>query len=433
MWHSAFEREKCSSPTEEESITDQLIRAKLCLFAPRKVKSSTPYLSQTELSIIRILKMSDTPLSLASHVSKYECSLCLKRYKRREHLLRHISSHTSQRPHQCNSCQGTFQRADVLKRHLKSCNGTSSRANTRRRACDRCVRCVRQKKACSSHQPCHGCVKRGAECWYSTDSGPVAMPEGEDIEKLTPRDPEGNPPVMGLTPPDLNTMMPWEFTVEKPQEYDRNPKDTSIDTDPTQYSSPSGKGLPELTPDTPGDVEPTTVNEIARESLRFLNKFTSNTGLVSSFDCGTHKQREQLSVELDRHISSQLQQRIMSLPALSMEVPPPLILEAISDTSSTDELPLDWFNDPLSLKTHEILLLIEEVVTIKPRNSSVSLDWSPTLKSACLRFFSPSNIRRFLGFYWAIWHPNVNFVHRPTFDSLSAKPTLVAAMALIGM
>lgn len=374
--------------------------------------------------------MPDTPLSLESHVSRYECSLCPKRYKRREHLHRHISSHTSQRPHQCNLCQGNFQRADVLKRHLKTCSGISSRANTRRRACDRCVR---QKKACSSHQPCHGCVKRGAECWYSSDPGPAAKPEGEGTEKLTPRDPEVNPPVLGPMTPDLNAITPWGFTVEKSQEFNTSPKNTLIDTNLTQYSSPSWKGLSALTPDTPTDLAPTPVNEIARESLRFLNKFTSNTGLVSSFDCGTYEQREQLSVELDRHISSQLQQRIMSLPALSMDVPPPLILEAISDTSSTDELSLDWFNDPLSLKTHEILLLIEEVVTIKPRTSSVTLDWSPALRSACLRFFAPSNIRRFLGFYWAIWHPNVNFVHRPTFDSLSAKPTLVAAMALIGM
>jgi hypothetical protein len=84
------------------------------------------------------------------------------------------------------------------------------------------------------------------------------------------------------------------------------------------------------------------------------------------------------------------------------------------------------------LKTHEILLLIEEVVMVKPRNSSVTLDWSPALKDACLHFFSPPNLRRFLGFYWAIWHPNVNFVHRPTFDPLAAKPTVLAAMALIG-
>lgn len=362
-------------------------------------------------------------------VPKYECSLCFKRYKRREHLFRHISSHTSQRPYQCNSCNGAFQRADVLKRHLRTCDGGVSKANTRRRACDRCVR---QKKACSSHQPCQSCAKRGTQCWYPTDSGSAARSNNGNTETPTRRDPEINTQVMGQTPPASNTMMPWAFTVEELQNFGTGPINTFFDPSSAQYSSPDWQEFPALAPETPAIFETPPSNERPRQSLHFLGKFTSNTGLVSSFDCGTHEQREQLAAELERHISSQLQHRIMSLPALSMDVPPPMILETISDTSSTDEFPLDWFNDPLSLKTHEILLLIEEVVTIKPRNSSVTLDWSPALKSACLQFFSPSNIRRFLGFYWAIWHPNVNFVHRPTFDPLAAKPTVVGAMALIG-
>jgi hypothetical protein len=365
--------------------------------------------------------MSTEALPNDPEAPKYECSLCSKRYKRREHLFRHISSHTSQRPYECHSCNGAFQRADVLKRHLRTCDGGVSRANTRRRACNRCVR---QKKACSSHQPCQGCAKRGAVCWYPTDSGPAR--QNENTEK-TPTDPEIKQ-AMGPTPSASTSMMPWGFSVEELQNFSTSPINTFLDTGSAQYSS-AGWDFP-LLPKSPAMFE-APPNE-RQQSLHFLGKFTSNTGLVSSFDCGTYAQREQLSAELNRHISSQLQQRIMSLPALSTDVPSPLILETISDASSVDEYPLDWFNDPLSLKTHEILLLVEEVVTIKPRNSAVTLDWSPTLKSACLQFFSPSNIRKFLGFYWAIWHPNVNFVHRPTFDPLAIKPTVLAAMALIG-
>jgi hypothetical protein len=98
----------------------------------------------------------------------------------------------------------------------------------------------------------------------------------------------------------------------------------------------------------------------------------------------------------------------------------------------TDSLPASWIDDPLSLKTHQILLLVKEVVMIKPRNSAVTLDWSPVLEQICLQFFSPSNLRKFLQLYWSIWHPNVNFVHRPSFDPLSAKPSILATMALIG-
>jgi hypothetical protein len=227
-------------------------------------------------------------------------------------------------------------------------------------------------------------------------------------------------------------MMPWGLTMEDLQNLGTSPVNTFFDPASIQYPSAGWPDFSALAPEPHATFEPPVAHNTPRKSLHFLDKFTSHTGLVSSFDCGTLEQREQVAASLDRQISSQLQQRIMAMPALGMDMQSPLLLESLSDSSSTSDIPLDWFNDPLSLKTHEILLLIEEVVTIKPRNSAVTLDWSSALKDACLQFFSPSNIRRFLALYWAIWHPNVNFVHRPTFDLLAAKPTLLAAMALIG-
>ncbi|KAJ5154309.1 uncharacterized protein N7500_009748 [Penicillium coprophilum] len=360
---------------------------------------------------------------------KYECTLCLKRYKRREHLFRHISSHTSQRPYQCKSCDGAFQRADVLKRHLRTCDGGTSRASTRRRACDRCVR---QKKGCSSHQPCHSCAKRGALCCYSTDTGPSSQQDQNNSTNNTLKDLDLNLQSTDPPPSTSNTMMPWGFTMEDLQNFGTSPIDTYFDPAPLQNNSPVWPEFLALASESPAVVEMPASSDSPRKSLHFLDKFTSHTGLVSSFDCGTHEQREQIAASLDQQSLSPLKQRTSSLATFSMNIPSPLAWDNISDTSSASNLPLDWLDDPLSLKTHEILLLIEEVVTIKPRNSSVTLDWSSALKNACVRFFSPSNIRRFLGFYWAIWHPNVNFVHRPTFDMLAAKPTLLAAMALMG-
>jgi len=42
------------------------------------------------------------------------------------------------------------------------------------------------------------------------------------------------------------------------------------------------------------------------------------------------------------------------------------------------------------------------------------------------------NLQKYLELYWAIWHPNVNFVHRPTFNPIVCKSILLASMALIG-
>ena len=166
--------------------------------------------------------------------------------------------------------------------------------------------------------------------------------------------------------------------------------------------------------------------------LRFLDCFTSKTGFVDSFDCGTLEQREQVvgSLELDSRFneSPQSLSNISALDKLHQDIVSPSALNALTATGDQ----LSWLYDPVSLQTHQILLLVKEVVTVKPRNSAVTLDWSSALENACLRFFAPANIQKFLALFWAAWHPNVNFVHRPTFDPRSTKPVTLATMVLIG-
>ncbi|CAI4215875.1 unnamed protein product [Parascedosporium putredinis] len=95
----------------------------------------------------------------------YNCQVCEKRYKRREHLQRHRASHKVSRPHQCACCDRTFQRLDVLKRHARTCEARAvGLLPQRRRACDYCVR---QKKACTADQPCRNCERLAIECCYS--------------------------------------------------------------------------------------------------------------------------------------------------------------------------------------------------------------------------------------------------------------------------
>ncbi|KAJ5766634.1 uncharacterized protein N7511_004250 [Penicillium nucicola] len=378
--------------------------------------------------------MSDSDNLLGDHpdsAQKYQCSVCLKQYKRREHLFRHFSSHTSQRPYQCTSCDGAFQRADVLKRHLRTCDSGVSRSNPRRRACDRCVR---QKKACSSHQPCLSCAKRGVACWYPNNTGTPAQSSTPVQRKASNAESIPSHELDHAQP--LNMTTPWGLAQEDLPLFGASPVDTLFDTAQPQRPSPTWQDLLDLSPEAQSLSESSVLNAGNRSSLHFLDKFTSNTGLVMSFDCGTHEQRELVAASIDRELMSHVPQATapgLSLPLdLGSVIPSSSILEDTLEKCLRDDFPLTWLNDPLSLKTHEILLLIEEVVTIKPRNSSVTLDWSPALKKACLQFFSPPNIRRYLCFYWAIWHPNVNFVHRPTFDPLAAKPTVLAAMALIG-
>jgi hypothetical protein len=156
-------------------------------------------------------------------------------------------------------------------------------------------------------------------------------------------------------------------------------------------------------------------------TFHFLDNFTKRSGLVESFDCGTFEQRVQVVssfLETEGHVA-----KTTNFDTTLAHVDPAMhhTLLHIAD------LP-----DPLIIQTHQILLDVKEVVTVKPRNSVVSLEWSTILEQTCMQFFSPRNLRRFLELFWQIWHPNVNFVHRPTFEPANSKSILVAAMALIG-
>ncbi|KAL4999813.1 hypothetical protein BDV10DRAFT_183961 [Aspergillus recurvatus] len=327
---------------------------------------------------------------------QYQCRICFKRYRRREHLQRHNSSHTADRPHRCGSCDSTFQRTDVLKRHLRTCAGRVSDANQPAARRKSCARCIRLKKACNSAQPCQRCFSQGVHCSYP--DGSVSKKRTNGSQSRAHSDAIDMSSDMGSFEVDVLSTTTLQMPLPDPDlqlgAFMPNPSDTPFFPEGLDYSSLSWQDF--LTMTTESETLRTPPMEVAyAPSLRFLDRFTSNTGFVDSFDCGTKYQREQM-------------------------------------LSWSQQDPLTWLDDSLSLKTHQILLLVKEVVMIKPRNSAVTLDWSPVLEQMCLQFFSPSNLRKYLQSYWAIWHPHVNIVHRPSFDPVRAKPAVLATMALIG-
>lgn len=300
----------------------------------------------------------------------------------------------------------------------------SVRATARRRACDRCVR---QKKACNLQQPCDRCAQQAAECCYLPVDPAASLGEegggGAGLASETTESPgleaetRGNSgfvedPVSGAA---AMMMMPFRWPERSGDDMLAGPSNNDMvldDPNVLDYASPSWQDL--LTMAAEGDP-----GREGPKSFQFLDKMTSSSGLAQSFDCGTPEQRAQ--------VLSTIQSETGSESEASPDVHSDML-----DFPPTDGVSLNWLDDPLSLKTHQILLLIKDVVTVKPRNSAVTLDWSPGLQQACVQFFSPANLRKFLGLYWAIWHPNVNFVHRPSFDPASAKPAVLTTMTLLG-
>jgi hypothetical protein len=172
-------------------------------------------------------------------------------------------------------------------------------------------------------------------------------------------------------------------------------------------------------------------------SFKFLSDFTCRTGLVSSFECATLEQRQQIVDAFHRsYLGQQPTDYFGALPPLcigSGEVSrqqqglhPSLGLVDHNLTWSS------WLHNPTVIKLQQVVSLVKNVVTVKPKNSAVTLTWSTALEQKCLDFFSPTRFAKFIELYWSVWHPNVDLLHRPSFDPTSAKSILLAAMALVG-
>nr|KAK5450311.1 hypothetical protein LTR18_000327 [Exophiala xenobiotica] len=49
---------------------------------------------------------------------RHRCSICAQAFSRAEHLIRHERSHRKERPFSCPHCEATFTRKDLIKRHI---------------------------------------------------------------------------------------------------------------------------------------------------------------------------------------------------------------------------------------------------------------------------------------------------------------------------
>lgn len=306
----------------------------------------------------------------------HRCHKCHRQYKRPEHLKRHLATHdSSQRKSRCSACGGSFSRPDALKRHSRTCGSRfqDTAKHVKRRACDRCVQV---KKACDFDQPCSTCLDKGTVCVYTVPSQSTHAAQ-DRLDNLD-EDPSVRLPVTEAAISGADWLH-W----------------SDADGDLFDLAENSWNEFLTLVPS--NDSRRVATDDF---DLTFLDNFTKQTGLVNSFDCG----------------------------------PLSLRLECLAFATSASSV----FNDSedsthLIRKCQEIINLIQEVASVRYRNSSVDIVWSVTISKNCQRFFTPQNVRKYIYLYWSIWHPNVNILHKPTMDLACIKPGLLAAIAIMGM
>ncbi|KAL3451605.1 hypothetical protein BJX65DRAFT_293519 [Aspergillus insuetus] len=117
----------------------------------------------------------DSPLDSKSRQGYFQCGFgsCRKSYNRADHLIRHVRSHTREKPYVCQVCNKGFSRPDLLKRHAAGHShlqdGKRKRASTHSkngRVSQACKACATSKLKCDEEKPCRRCRDRKLFCDY---------------------------------------------------------------------------------------------------------------------------------------------------------------------------------------------------------------------------------------------------------------------------
>ncbi|KAL2867216.1 putative C6 and C2H2 transcription factor RegA-like [Aspergillus lucknowensis] len=128
----------------------------------------------------------DSPLhSSKSRPGYFQCGFgsCRKSYNRADHLIRHVRSHTREKPYVCQVCNKGFSRPDLLKRHAAG-HSHSQDGKRRRpsnyskngRVSQACKACATSKLKCDEEKPCRRCRDRKLFCdWQESGANDVSL------------------------------------------------------------------------------------------------------------------------------------------------------------------------------------------------------------------------------------------------------------------
>ncbi|CAD6455119.1 0fd24a5c-df01-40a9-8c3e-a138a5a3fed6 [Sclerotinia trifoliorum] len=170
------------------------------------------------------------------------CTYCGKSFTRKEHLERHIPSHTNVKPHRCTLCQLSFPRRDLLQRHhstyheakdpMEPLPGGVPTVNGRTPIA--CINCASAKTGCDKRVPCSRCAEKNLPCAsrYARRSSKAAN-RASSSHKKTPQIQE--PP---HDPMDQDTAPKETLTEAKisPTDTPVDPQFTGVAPGKTEYS-----------------------------------------------------------------------------------------------------------------------------------------------------------------------------------------------------
>ncbi|KAL4927331.1 putative C6 and C2H2 transcription factor RegA-like [Aspergillus undulatus] len=221
----------------------------------------------------------DSPLD-KSRPGYFQCGFgsCRKSYNRADHLIRHVRSHTREKPYVCQVCNKGFSRPDLLKRHSAG-HSHSQDAKRRRpstyskngRVSQACKACATSKLKCDEEKPCRRCRDRNLFCEYhESGNGPSEEQAGEEQlnEEYSPMESQSFSPLRDLNAQafvtsnaPITSFLPPAGGEALPNAYNAQTVSPLVDHESGVFSV-DGTFFPEFIPDSlvslsrPGELDP---------------------------------------------------------------------------------------------------------------------------------------------------------------------------------
>ncbi|RZC32398.1 zf-H2C2 2 domain containing protein, partial [Asbolus verrucosus] len=130
LQHFALHASNCLTVNKEKPVTRKKIPDLYPISFKRKNDSDVESDSGVEdVNPMKFCLVTMAEETDSQKVRKYQCSYCLKKFGWPTDLKRHILIHTGERPFQCQTCDSTFTRNFLLKKHQRKCHNIEVRGD----------------------------------------------------------------------------------------------------------------------------------------------------------------------------------------------------------------------------------------------------------------------------------------------------------------
>ncbi|KEF62012.1 uncharacterized protein A1O9_03584 [Exophiala aquamarina CBS 119918] len=327
------------------------------------------------------------------------CPICHNTFSRKEHLRRHLGTHSAIRRFVCETCSKGFNRRDALRRHIYTCVQYNKNED-----------------------------KFSEQIVRTTPSQVSTLAERDELETCVNE--HGN-----LSPTPSWDHLICQLESDSYQESIRGGASRSLGIFVRVVSTFAITGIFDPTFALPASAPPHTTNFSQAQgsqmptwglpgSVTMMDASDATASCVWPSSPGSANEKS-----LCPYYSSNLNHESARIEALR----PTQFFTGTSEPWSPSHAPmLSIEYDDCLMASNEIISRLRNEISQKRIGHAIyPQEWNSQLENECLILFGPSSLMKLTEEYWSTWYIHWPVIHRATFRISLASASLIASMVLL--